>query len=100
MITKDLLARRVLSQVQKLRTLGLSVGDVLADYRALEKRLDKFIKYCVRKHWLRDGRDGKLLLNKEAAPYAGTLQVIVDNGEFSLGSKAAGLVWVISRSDP
>jgi len=62
-ITKDLLGRRVLSQVQKLRSLGLSVDDVLADYRVLEKRLDKFIKYCVRKHWLRDGRDGKLLLN-------------------------------------
>jgi len=65
-ITKELLARRVLSQAQKLYSLGLSVDDVLADYRVLGKRLDKFIKYCVRKHWLRDGRDGKLILNKEA----------------------------------
>jgi len=65
-ITKDLFARRVLSQSQKLCSLGLSVDDVLADYRVLGKRLDKFIKYCIRKHWLSDGRDGKLILNKEA----------------------------------
>ena len=66
MITKELLAREVLSQGQTLCSLGLSVDDVLADHRAFGKRLDKFIKYCLRKHWLRDGGSGKLILNKEA----------------------------------
>ena len=65
-ITKELLAREVLSQAEKLRSLGLSVDDILADHRAFGKRLDKFIKYCLRKHWLRDGGGGKLILNKEA----------------------------------
>ena len=65
-ITKDLFAREVLSQAQKLSNLGLSVDDVLADSRAFGKRLDKLIKYCLKKHWLRNGSDGKLILNKEA----------------------------------
>ena len=65
-ITRELLVREVLSQAQKLRSLGLNVDDVLTNHRALGKRLDKFIKYCLKKHWLTDGRGGKLILNKEA----------------------------------
>jgi len=65
-ITKELLTKEVLSQAQKLCSLGLSIDNVLTDHRASRKRLDKFIKYCLRKHWRRDGRDGKLILNKEA----------------------------------
>jgi len=65
-ITKELLARDILTQAQKLHNLGLSIDDVFVDYRAFEKRLDKFIKYCFRKHWLRDGGGGNLILNKEA----------------------------------
>ncbi len=65
-ITKELLTKDVLSQAQKLCSLGLSVDDVFTDHPAFRKRLDKFIKYCLQRHWLRDGRDGKLILNKEA----------------------------------
>jgi hypothetical protein len=65
-ITKELLARRILSQAQELSNLGLSIDNVLTDYQKLEKRLDKFIKYCVKKQWLREGKDGKLILNKVA----------------------------------
>lgn len=65
-ITKELLARSVLSQVQKLSNLGLSIDNVLTDQRLLGKHLDKFIKYCVKKQWLRCVSDGKLILNKEA----------------------------------
>ena len=65
-ITKELVAKEVLSQAQKLRSLGLSVDDSLVDQGAFAKRLDKFIKYCLRKHWLRAGTDGRLIVNKEA----------------------------------
>lgn len=65
-ITKELLTKRVLSQAKELASLGLNVDDILTDSQALGKRLDKFIQYCVKKRWLRDGKDGKLTLNKEA----------------------------------
>lgn len=65
-IEKGLLAREVLSYAQKLRSLGLSVDSSLTDYRATTKRLDQFIKYCVRRHWLRAKTNGRLIVNKEA----------------------------------
>ncbi len=65
-ITKDLLSGGVLSRAQKLRSLGLSVDDALIDQGAFIKRLDRFIKYCLRGHWLKLGTNGSLIVNSEA----------------------------------
>lgn len=65
-ITSELLAKKVLSQAEKLRSFGLSIDDILTDHKAFGKRLNNFIKYCLQRHWLRDARDGKLILNEEA----------------------------------
>lgn len=66
MVTKELLSREIHSQAQKLRSLGLTVDENLVDHGALSKRLDKFIKYCLRRHWLRAGTDGRLIVNRKA----------------------------------
>ena len=65
-ITKELAARKILSRAQELFSLGLSVDDGLIDRGVSAKRLDKFIKYCLKRHWLRPGTDGRLIVNKEA----------------------------------
>ncbi|MFC1973908.1 hypothetical protein ACFLU2_00920 [Chloroflexota bacterium] len=65
-VTKELLAQEVLSRAQRLRGLGLNVDDVLINSRSLGRHLDGFIKYCVRRDWLRNRKDGEFILNKEA----------------------------------
>ncbi len=66
-ITKELLARRILSKAQKLSRLGLSIdNNILSGSQIIGGRLDKFIRYCVKNQWLRYGKDGKLLINTEA----------------------------------
>ena len=65
-ITKELAATEVLSQAQKLRSLGLSVDDDLVDREASAKLLDRFIKYCLKRNWLKAGTGGRLIVSKEA----------------------------------
>jgi len=36
---------------------------------------------------------------KETAPYAGTIQITINNNDFSLGTKAAAMVWVVPESN-
>jgi hypothetical protein len=64
-ITNEIFAKRVLSQVQKFSSLGLSIDNVLTDHRLSGKHINKFIKYCVKEQWLRCASDGKLIINKE-----------------------------------
>ncbi len=37
---------------------------------------------------------------KETAPYTGTIQITINSNDFSLGEKAAALVWVVPKSVP
>jgi hypothetical protein len=64
--TKELLKKSIISQVQKLYDLGLSIDSILLDQYLLRKYLDKFIEYSIKKQWLRYVIDEKLILNKES----------------------------------
>ena len=67
-IEKDLFVEETLSLARKLRSLGLTVDDDLTDRKPLAKRLDKFVKYCLARHWLRSGSNGRLIVNRNIIP--------------------------------
>jgi len=45
-------------------------------------------------------KPGATISIKETAPYAGTIEVTINNKAFSLGTKAAAMVWVVPKTSP
>jgi len=44
-------------------------------------------------------KPGATISVKETAPYAGTIQITINNNDFHLGTKAAAMVWVVPKSN-
>ncbi len=70
----------------------VAAGETVVVERISEEatRLEEFMKYFEQAGI----KPGTKMTVKEVADYAGTITVLVENSPFSLGTKAAALVWV------
>jgi DtxR family Mn-dependent transcriptional regulator len=70
----------------------VAAGETVVVERISEEatRLEEFMKYLEQAGI----KPGTKMTVKEVADYAGTITVLVENSLFSLGTKAAALVWV------
>lgn len=75
----------------------ISTGETVIVERISEEatRLEELMQYLGQANI----KPGTAVTVKEVADYAGTMKVLVNKKEFSLGTKAASMVWVLPKSD-
>lgn len=83
----------ILPPIQGVPLDTVAIGETMVVERISEEatRLEELMKYLEQAGI----KPGAKVTVREVADYAGTITVLVENSEFSLGTKAAALVWVM-----